>query len=218
VRVISDNGNILGGSTPSVTGTKNNIAPAAYNLTGASGTAVIGVVAVDNGGTANGGVDTSTERTFTITVVGPNTPPVATWSANCTNTASGSPATATVTQASGGNPTTLTIAPISGGSNRRLTCTIANVTPGNEPQQSLSIPIGGVTVSRTGSDITLDSPEDTITLDSSSAAGNRTLIFNSLISRTATGTENFSIVVRDSGDTANGGQNQTTLQLRVVKN
>jgi hypothetical protein len=35
---------------------------------GALGTAVIGVVARDSGGTAKGGIDTSTVRTFTITI------------------------------------------------------------------------------------------------------------------------------------------------------
>jgi len=37
---------------------------------GARGTATIGVLVRDSGGTANGGIDTSTVRTFTITVGG----------------------------------------------------------------------------------------------------------------------------------------------------
>ncbi len=42
---------------------------------GASGAATIGVVVSDNGGTANGGVNTSAVRTFTITVTRGITPP-----------------------------------------------------------------------------------------------------------------------------------------------
>ncbi|WP_254508263.1 beta strand repeat-containing protein [Anatilimnocola floriformis] len=44
--------------------------------TGAQGIATITLVAQDNGGTANGGSDTSSPRTFTITIL-PNQPPVA---------------------------------------------------------------------------------------------------------------------------------------------
>ena len=47
-------------------------------LSTASGTATVTVFAQDNGGTANGGVDTSATQTFTLTVtVPPNTAPVA---------------------------------------------------------------------------------------------------------------------------------------------
>ena len=43
--------------------------------TNASGTATITVVLKDNGGTANGGVDTSAPQTFMITVTGVNHAP-----------------------------------------------------------------------------------------------------------------------------------------------
>src|SRR6185295_14857599 len=43
----------------------------------ASGTATVTVSLSDNGGTANGGVDTSGSVTFTITVLGVNDPPTA---------------------------------------------------------------------------------------------------------------------------------------------
>ena len=42
---------------------------------GTAGTATIALVLMDNGGTANGGVDTSAQQTFTITITNP--PPVA---------------------------------------------------------------------------------------------------------------------------------------------
>jgi len=42
-----------------------------------SGTATVKVQLQDNGGTANGGVDTSAEQTFTITVMAVNRPPIA---------------------------------------------------------------------------------------------------------------------------------------------
>jgi gliding motility-associated-like protein len=53
-----------------------------YTPAGTAGTSTVTVVLKDNGGTANGGVDTFTTQTFTITVTsptpppGPNTPPV----------------------------------------------------------------------------------------------------------------------------------------------
>src|SRR5262249_50092309 len=41
----------------------------------ASGSSTVTVVVQDNGGTANGGVDTSTSQTFTITINSANDPP-----------------------------------------------------------------------------------------------------------------------------------------------
>src|SRR5215471_7546928 len=45
--------------------------------TNAFGSATITITLKDNGGTANGGVDTSAPQTFTITVVAVDIPPVA---------------------------------------------------------------------------------------------------------------------------------------------
>jgi uncharacterized repeat protein (TIGR01451 family) len=222
VRVISGGGIFSSGSAPDTSNVNifSNNASVAYGLNGTSGTATIGLRAVDNGGgscaSAADACNTSTERTFFITVVGPNTPPTITWNAQCVNTASGSPVTATVTPASGPTPTIVTIAAFTGTSNRRLSCTLATVSPGTEPLQTISIPAGGVTVNRTGSDVTLDAPEDVLSFDAG-GSGDRILRFNSLIARTATGTENYSFNVLDSGDTVNGGQNQATFQLRIVK-
>jgi hypothetical protein len=50
----------------------------------ANGTATITVVLQDDGGTANGGVNTSTPRTFTITVTPPNQPPTSAAQPNVT--------------------------------------------------------------------------------------------------------------------------------------
>ncbi|WP_257385095.1 tandem-95 repeat protein [Tahibacter caeni] len=75
------------GFTASVTGTTGTLAFSAAPAvsptgvltytpqTGTSGTATISVVAADNGGTANGGIDTSAAQTFTITVAGINHAP-----------------------------------------------------------------------------------------------------------------------------------------------
>jgi len=52
--------------------------------TNANGTATITIVAKDNGGTGNGGVDTSAPQTFTVTVNAVNDPPVFTKGANQT--------------------------------------------------------------------------------------------------------------------------------------
>jgi hypothetical protein len=222
VRVISG-GNIFTtgaapGDDPKQINIVGNNASVPYVLSGTSGVATVGVIAVDNGGgscaSGSDACDTSSERTFTITVVGPNTPPTISWAATCVNSASGSPVTATMTAPAAGNPAILTIAAFTGTSNRRLTCNIASLTPGNESTQSLSIPVGGV--SSTGTEITLDAPEDVLVL-TGAGAGNRTLQFNSLIARTTTGTQDFSIVVKDSGGTASGGDDEETFSLRVVK-
>ena len=50
--------------------------------TNASGTATVTVIAQDDGGTANGGVDTSAAQTFTITVTAVNDAPTITFSTN----------------------------------------------------------------------------------------------------------------------------------------
>jgi large repetitive protein len=47
------------------------------SASGATGSAIVSVYLMDNGGTANGGVDTSTTKTFKITVTPPNAAPVA---------------------------------------------------------------------------------------------------------------------------------------------
>jgi len=48
----------------------------------ANGVATVTVIAQDNGGTANGGVDTSAAQTFTLTVVSGNVPPSASYATN----------------------------------------------------------------------------------------------------------------------------------------
>ncbi|MCB9399654.1 MAG: tandem-95 repeat protein, partial [Acidobacteria bacterium] len=51
-------------------------------VAGTSGSAMVMVTAMDDGGTANGGIDTSAPQTFTITVIGINDPPSFTAGAN----------------------------------------------------------------------------------------------------------------------------------------
>ncbi|WNZ24950.1 DUF4347 domain-containing protein [Leptolyngbya sp. NK1-12] len=71
--LVSNNNNALFSTQPSID-------PATGNLTytpaaNASGTATVTVQLQDNGGTANGGVDTSAAQTFTITITAVNQPP-----------------------------------------------------------------------------------------------------------------------------------------------
>jgi D-arabinose 5-phosphate isomerase GutQ len=77
--IVSNNNNALFSVQPTVS--------AAGTLTytpnpASSGTATVSVQIHDNGGTANGGVDTNAVQTFTITTTVPNTPPTITNIAN----------------------------------------------------------------------------------------------------------------------------------------
>ena len=70
---VSNNNNALFSTQPSVSaGGTLSFTPAAN----ANGSAIVSVAAQDNGGTANGGVDTSATQTFTITVTAVNDAPV----------------------------------------------------------------------------------------------------------------------------------------------
>jgi hypothetical protein len=89
VGVADEAAQTLTGFTVTVTGTTGSLAfttaPAIDLATGtltytpsagSSGTATVSVTLADNGGTANGGADTSSPQQFTITVTGVNNPPV----------------------------------------------------------------------------------------------------------------------------------------------
>lgn len=75
---VSNNNNALFSSQPSIDASGNLTYTAAAN---ASGTATVTVSIHDTGGTANGGVDTSTSQTFTITVNAVNDAPTLTGTA-----------------------------------------------------------------------------------------------------------------------------------------
>ena len=72
--------NVIGNSNPAIFSVPPTIAAngsvSFTPLAGAGGTATITVVAQDNGGTANGGVDLSVPQTFTITVLNNNPPTI----------------------------------------------------------------------------------------------------------------------------------------------
>ena len=70
--VVTNNNNALFSVQPSIDATGNLTYTPAAN---ASGVATVTVQLKDNGGTANGGVDTSAEQTFTLTVTGVNDVP-----------------------------------------------------------------------------------------------------------------------------------------------
>jgi len=70
--IVSNNNNALFSSQPSIDASGNLTYTAAPN---ANGTATVTVVLHDNGGTTNGGVDTSATQTFTITVTSVNDAP-----------------------------------------------------------------------------------------------------------------------------------------------
>lgn len=70
--IVSNNNNALFSSQPSIDASGNLTFTAAAN---ANGTATVTVAVHDNGGTTNGGVDTSATQTFTITVTAVNDAP-----------------------------------------------------------------------------------------------------------------------------------------------
>lgn len=70
--IVSNNNNALFSSQPSIDASGNLTYTAAPN---ANGTATVTVALHDNGGTTNGGVDTSATQTFTITVTSVNDAP-----------------------------------------------------------------------------------------------------------------------------------------------
>ncbi|HEY2090520.1 MAG TPA: Ig-like domain-containing protein, partial [Thermoanaerobaculia bacterium] len=70
--IVSNDNNALFSSQPAVASNGTLTYTAAPN---ANGVATVTVAAHDNGGTANGGVDTSASQTFTITVTAVNDPP-----------------------------------------------------------------------------------------------------------------------------------------------
>ncbi|MEI7733285.1 MAG: immunoglobulin domain-containing protein [Verrucomicrobiota bacterium] len=70
---------IVTNDTPSLFGVQPAISPSGtltYTPTNTFGVATVTVYAKDNGGTANGGVDTSAPQTFTITITPVNDPPM----------------------------------------------------------------------------------------------------------------------------------------------
>lgn len=79
--LVTNNNNSLFGAQPSIdsTGTLT------FTTTGIPGTATVTVRAQDNGGTANGGVDTSAAQTFTITVLAAASPTDITLSSSTVN-------------------------------------------------------------------------------------------------------------------------------------
>ncbi|HEY2322159.1 MAG TPA: tandem-95 repeat protein [Thermoanaerobaculia bacterium] len=79
--IVSNNNNSLFSSQPAVA---SNGALTYTSAPNANGTATVTVAAHDNGGTANGGVDTSPSQTFTITIVAVNDPPSFTSGGNVT--------------------------------------------------------------------------------------------------------------------------------------
>ncbi|MEN9574272.1 MAG: Hemolysin, plasmid [Verrucomicrobiota bacterium] len=77
--LVTNNANALFASQPAMdTNGTLTFAPALL----ANGVATVTVIAQDNGGTANGGVDTSAAQTFTITVTSGNMAPSATYTTN----------------------------------------------------------------------------------------------------------------------------------------
>jgi hypothetical protein len=96
-------------------------------LATASGVATISVVAMDNGGTANGGVDTSAAQTFTITVTSPAGPLVTTTNLSSgTNPSTyGNQVTYTVTVSATG-PTPTGTVNLLDGANQIGTTTLSN--------------------------------------------------------------------------------------------
>ncbi len=91
--IVTNSNNALFSVQPSISadGTLTYAPAPADVLTGdgAHGTAIVSVVIHDNGGTTNGGVDTSGAQTFTITLVAP--PVVTTTAASLAYTENGSP-------------------------------------------------------------------------------------------------------------------------------
>src|SRR5438552_10672266 len=73
--IVSNDNNDLLAAQPAI---RSNGALSYTPATNASGSATVTVQLHDNGGTANGGADTSAPQTFTITVTAVNHAPVAT--------------------------------------------------------------------------------------------------------------------------------------------
>jgi VCBS repeat-containing protein len=144
----------------------------------ASGSATVTVYLTDNGGTANGGNDTSTTNTFTITVTPVNDPPTL---AAITNL--------TLYESAG-----LQTVNVSG----------LTVGPANEAGQSL-------TVAATSSNPSLI-PNPTANYISPNATG--TLTFTPVAD--AIGTATVTVIVQDSGGTANGGVDSVTNTFTVT--
>ncbi len=74
VNVTGTTGNLAFDAAPAVNATSGDLSFTSTADT--AGVATVSVVLMDDGGTANGGVDTSPAQTFTITVTGINDPPV----------------------------------------------------------------------------------------------------------------------------------------------
>ena len=134
----------------------------------ASGTATITLVLQDNGGTANGGVDTSAPQTFTITVTAVNDAP---------------------SFVSGGNRTS---AEDAGAQSVANWATAISAGPADEAGQTLAFVVTGNT-----------NPALFSVAPAVSAAG--TLTYMS--APNAFGSADITLVLQDSGGTANGGVN-----------
>jgi hypothetical protein len=144
----------------------------------ANGSATVTVVVQDNGGTANGGVDKST-NTFTISVTPVNDAPSVTFSiTNATNTVIAILGTGPVTNTS--------FAAFSPG-------------PANESSQTLL-----------GYTVTVDQPSLFAVLPAIDNSGTLTFVPTNI------GTVTVTVVVQDSGGTANGGVDKSTNTFTIV--
>jgi hypothetical protein len=145
--------------------------------TNANGTAHVTVILKDNGGTSNGGQDTSPPQSFTITVIPVNDPPSFTKGADIT-----------VNENSGAQTVAGWATAISAG-------------PPDEASQALSFIL-------TNDNAALFSVQPAVST-------NGTLTFT--VATNANGLAHVSVMLKDSGGTANGGQDTSPPQSFTVK-
>jgi uncharacterized repeat protein (TIGR01451 family) len=174
---VSNNNSNLFASQPSLSTSGTLTYTPATNV---NGSAVVTVYLQDDGGTANGGNDTSASQTFTVTVTAVNDP-----------------------------PTLNALSPVSVNEDSpEQTITLSGITagPANEAGQTLSV--------TAASDNTSLIPTPTITYSSPASTG--TLKFTPTAS--SNGVANITVIVQDSGGTANGGVNSVTNTFTVTVN
>ncbi|NOH01782.1 MAG: cadherin-like domain-containing protein [Chloroflexi bacterium] len=112
---MSNDNNALFSTQPDIDETTGDLTY--ESASGATGSATVSVYLMDDGGTANGGVDTSATQQFTITVTPPNAAPVASGQSVSTNEDTLKTITLSATDADGD---TLTFSIVSGPSNGSL--------------------------------------------------------------------------------------------------
>lgn len=190
--------NIVSNSNPSLFSAAPAVNASNGNLTyttalNASGVATIGLALQDNGGTANGGIDTSATQTFTITVNAVNDAPV--------NTVPGAQSVGTGATLAFTGLNTISIADVDAGA--------ANV------QTTISTTLGTLSATSTNGSVVTGSGTASVQITDQVTDVNATLQTLTFTSGTS-GTGTITVLTSDLGNTGAGGAQSDSDNIAVT--